>query len=80
MRRVVCDQRVLGGKPVIEGTRISVEQILGLMVNGMSEAAIPAAYPILTAEDVRRAVEYAQAALRNEVVLDVPSVCRLRRP
>ena len=71
MRRIICDPEVLGGKPVIEGTRMSVEQILGLIVNGMSVEAISEAYPILTVEDVRHAVDHARAALRNDVILDV---------
>ncbi len=47
MRRIASDPRVLGGKPVIEVTRMSVEQILGLLANGMSIDAICEAYPIL---------------------------------
>ena len=39
-RRIVCDPRILGGKPVIEGTRMSVEQVLGLIVKGMSAESI----------------------------------------
>ena len=71
MRRVVCDPAILGGKPTIEGTRISVEQILGLLAKGMSPEGIVEAFPILQIEDIRTALGYAQAALRNDVVLDV---------
>lgn len=71
MRQIVSDPRVLGGKPVVEGTRISVEQILGLLANGMTVDAICEAYPVLAPEDVRAALAWAQAALRNDVVLDV---------
>ena len=56
MRRIVCDPHVLGGKPVVEDTRMSVEQILGLIAKGMSVEGIVDAYPILTLEDVRHAV------------------------
>ena len=70
-RRVVCDPRVLGGKPVIEGTRMSVEQILGLIAKGMSVAAIVRSYPVLTSADVRGAVAYAQEALRDDVVVEI---------
>ena len=34
MRRIVSDPKVLGGKPVVEGTRMSVEQLLGLLAKG----------------------------------------------
>ena len=72
MRPIVSDPHVLGGKPVIEGTRMSVEQLLGLIAKGMSLEAITEAYPILSLADVRHAVDYARAALRNDIVVDVP--------
>ena len=70
MRRIVTNRAVLGGKPVVEGTRMSVEQILGLR-NGLTPAQIVEAYPILGEADVRTAVAYAQAALKNDLILDV---------
>lgn len=72
MRKIVSDPRTLGGKPVLEGTRLSVEQILGLIAKGMSVRDVVEAHPVLVEEDVRGVVAYAQAALRNDVVLDVP--------
>jgi uncharacterized protein (DUF433 family) len=71
VRKVVSHPRILGGKPVIEGTRISVEQVLGLLANGMSVEAICVSYPILVPEDVRGALSWAQAALQNDVVIDL---------
>ena len=73
MRRVVSDPRILGGKPVIETTRMSVEQILGLLAKGMTPDAIVDAYPILTPEDIRTALAYAHAAIKNDIVVDVRS-------
>jgi len=70
-RRVVCHPRILGGKPVVEGTRMSVEQILGLIAKGMTVQAIVKSYPALTAADVRGAVAYAHAALRDDIVVEV---------
>lgn len=70
-RRIVCHPRILGGKPVVEGTRMSVEQILGLIAKGMTVQAIVRSYPVLTAADVRGAVAYAQAALRDDIVVEV---------
>jgi uncharacterized protein (DUF433 family) len=70
-RRIVCSARILGGKPVVEGTRMSVEQILGLIAKGMSVEAIVTSYPVLTVADVRAAVGYAQAALRDDIVVAV---------
>ena len=70
-RRIVCSPRILGGKPVIEGTRISVEQILGLMANGVTEREITESFPILAVGDVRAAVAYAPRALRDDIVVEV---------
>ena len=70
-RRIVCDPAIFAGKPVIEGTRMSVEQILGLIAKGMSVDDVLEAYPVLNAADVRAALEYARASLSNDVVMDV---------
>jgi len=71
VRRIITDPRILGGKPVIEDTRMSVEQVLGLLANGMSVEEIVEEYPLLTADDVRLAVRYARDSLQNDIVLDV---------
>jgi uncharacterized protein (DUF433 family) len=70
-RRIVSHPRILGGKPVVEGTRMSVEQILGFIAKGMTVAAIVRSHPALTPADVRGAVAYAQAALRDDIVVEV---------
>jgi uncharacterized protein (DUF433 family) len=51
--RIVVDPAILSGKPVVKGTRLSVELIVGLLAEGWSEAAILGNYPGLTLEDVR---------------------------
>lgn len=71
MRRIVSHPGVLGGKPVVEGTRISVERILGLLAKGLTVEGLCEAYPILEPEDVRTALAWAQVALRNDVVVDI---------
>lgn len=50
--RIVLDPAVLAGKPVIRGTRLSVDFVIGLMANGWNEADILTNYPGLTHEDV----------------------------
>ncbi len=67
--RIVSDPRILGGKPCIKGTRISVEFILDLVASGGSRDDILKAYPHLTQEDVEQAVRYAAEALRSDAVL-----------
>ncbi len=62
---------VLGGKPCVTGTRLSVEFILELIAGGASERDIVEAYPQLSNAAVRAAVAYAAQAMKNEVVWDV---------
>ncbi len=66
---IVCNPDVLGGKPCIKGTRISVEFILELVASGASRDDILAAYPHLAAEDVEEALRYAIHFLENEVLV-----------
>ena len=72
MVRIIANPGILGGKPVIEGTRISVEQVLGLLANGMSNEEIIADYPDLTEESIRAVLSYAARALKNDIVIDMP--------
>lgn len=62
---ISTDPAVLGGKPCIQGTRISVEFILELIASGASAEDIVKAWPQLTLEDVRRAVHFAAEYLRD---------------
>jgi len=66
--RIALDPKVLAGKPVIRGTRLSVEFIIGLMADGWSEADILANYPGVTHEDVIACLAYARDALSSEMV------------
>ena len=70
-QRIVSDPSVLGGKPCIRGTRISVEFILELIASGASRDDIIRGWPNLAAEDVEEAVLYAARFLKNEIVLNV---------
>jgi uncharacterized protein (DUF433 family) len=63
---ITSDPDVLTGKPIVEGTRISVEHVLELLENGWSEADILNSYPHLTADDVRACVGYAREVLADE--------------
>lgn len=73
MVRIVDNPGILGGKPIVEGTRLSVEHILGLLASGMSHEEIIADYPDLTEESIRTVLTYAAKALRNEIFIDVVS-------
>jgi uncharacterized protein (DUF433 family) len=67
--RLVSDPAILGGKPCVQGTRLSVEFIMELIAAGATRDEIVRAYPQLTAEDIEEAVRYAARAVKNEVIL-----------
>jgi uncharacterized protein (DUF433 family) len=72
MERVVIDEGVCGGKPVIKGTRITVEFILELLANGWSIGEIHENYPHLGKEDVLAALRYATLLLKEENIYILP--------
>lgn len=65
--RIVSNPAVLGGKPCIRDTRISVEFIVELMASGANIDDILRAYPHLSREGVEEALRYAAGFLKNEV-------------
>ena len=69
--RIVSDPAILGGKPIIKGTRISVEILLEWIASGASRDDVLQSYPHLSAEDVEQAIGYAAQAVRNEVLAAV---------
>lgn len=64
--RIVCDENILTGKPVIKGTRLAVEFIIDLLANGWSEAEILENYPHIVQEDIRACLAYASAVLHTQ--------------
>jgi uncharacterized protein (DUF433 family) len=70
---ITCDAEVLGGKPCVRGTRLSVEFLLELVAGGASPKEILAAYPQLSQEALAAAFRYAAEAVKNEVVWDIPA-------
>jgi uncharacterized protein (DUF433 family) len=70
---IVSDPAVLMGKPVIAGTRITVELVLEKLASGESIEQLLEAHPRLTKEAVLAAIEFAAQALRADVVYPVAS-------
>jgi uncharacterized protein (DUF433 family) len=66
--RIILDPSILAGKPVIRGTRISVDLILELLAYGWQEAAILNEYPGLEHEDILACIRYAQELVQSERV------------
>jgi len=56
---IVCDPGILGGKPIVKGTRISVALVLQCIASGMSREEILEGYPTLTPEGLIAALEFA---------------------
>ena len=67
--RIEIDPKVMMGKPVIRGTRITVELILRKLSEGASEADLLDAYPRLTREDIQAAIRYAADTLAHEEIV-----------
>jgi uncharacterized protein (DUF433 family) len=65
---IALDPQILSGKPVIAGTRLSVEFVIGLLAEGWSEAEILANYPGLTHDHILACLAYARDALSSEKV------------
>ena len=66
--RTAIDPKILQGKPIIRGTRISVELILELLASGWTEEAITENYPQIRKEDISAALHYAHSLLKDEAV------------
>ncbi|HLG17849.1 MAG TPA: DUF433 domain-containing protein [Blastocatellia bacterium] len=72
--RITIDSDILVGKPVIKGTRLAVEFVIGLLAQGWTEQEVLEDYPGIADEDTHACLAYAAAALRDEKVypLHVP--------
>ncbi len=57
--RINIDPKILGGKPVIRGTRIPVYTVVNLTAQGKNQDYILKHYPDLTSQDVSQALQYA---------------------
>ena len=56
--RIVLDPAVLAGKPVVKGTRLSVEFVIDLLAQGWNQSEILSNYPNLSADDIRACLAY----------------------
>ena len=71
--RIEANPDVLGGKPVIRGTRMSVEFVVGLLAQGWSIEDVLAEYDHITREDVQACLAYAHQLLADEKLYPVPA-------
>lgn len=64
--RIVADANVLAGKPVIKGTRISVELVMDLLAAGYTPDQIRQQYDHLTSDDIHACLAYAREVISSE--------------
>lgn len=65
LERITLDPEILAGKPVIRGTRLSVEFIIGLLAHGATVPEIIAEYEALDPEDIQACLLFAGESLRR---------------
>ena len=70
--RIEINPAIMMGRPIIRGTRITVELILRKLAEGESEGELLEDYPNLTTEDIRAAVAYGAASVAHEEVVLLP--------
>jgi len=71
LKRIEINPEVMGGKPIIKGTRITVEPILRRLSEGLNIKEILEDFPYLTVEDIRAALLYASKILEDETIIPV---------
>jgi uncharacterized protein (DUF433 family) len=69
---IICDPEILMGKPVVKGTRLSVELILEKLSKGESMDDILEAHPRLTKEGIFSALGYASKVMKTDIVEPLP--------
>ena len=67
MRKIVIDGKTRHGKPILEGTRVTVEEVLGMLASGMTYDEIKEEYG-LTKEDVMIVMKYMISLMHGEEV------------
>ncbi len=66
---ITTDPEILGGKPCINGTRLSVELLLELFASGATQQDILQSYPQLSSEAIEEALRYAAESLKHDTLL-----------
>ena len=67
--RIVRDPQVVGGEPVLKGTRVTLKTVLASLAEGATTADILADFPTLSEEDVRAAIAFAAASAQEDLPL-----------
>jgi len=73
IQRITLDPKIMGGRPCIRGTRVTVGTIAGLVASGADFQEILALYPYLADDDLRAALTYAAWRVEEREVDLVPA-------
>jgi len=71
LERIVVNPKVMGGKPIVKGTRVTVEQVLRLLAQGLTTVDILKDYPHLSRDDVAAVLLYAAKVAGEEEIYPV---------
>jgi uncharacterized protein (DUF433 family) len=74
LQRIAVNPKIMGGKPIVKGTRITVEQVLKLLSQGLSSNEIIKDYPHLTRDDITAVLLYAAKVAGEEEVYPITVV------
>ncbi len=72
LERITIDPKVMVGKPIIKGTRLTVEFILNLLAHGATVAEILGEYKGLTQEDIQACLLFATKSLESTAFMPLP--------
>lgn len=64
-KRIVIDPKIMAGKPIIQGTRLTVQHMLSLLAQGITTQQITVDYPGITQEDITACLLFAAQTLEN---------------
>jgi uncharacterized protein (DUF433 family) len=67
--RIVRDPQIVGGEPVLKGTRVTLKTVLASLAEGATTTEILADFPTLSEEDVRAAIAFAAASAQEDLPL-----------
>ncbi len=70
---IETDENILLGKPVIKGTRISVEHIIDILASGWTEEQILENYPRLSKEKLQAVFAYIQEIIKDGLIYNKPA-------
>ena len=74
--RIVRNPQVVGGEPVLKGTRVTLKTVLASLAEGATTADILADFPTLSEEDIRAAIAFAAASAQEDLPLaEIPVKC-----